>query len=104
MLKMEGVVENIIYENAENGYTVCDISSGGQLITLTGYMPNLAEGETVLVYGEWVTHVEYGDQFKVEGYERKLPSTEDEIERYLSSGLLPGIGKTTARRIVGLWQ
>ncbi len=100
MLKMEGVVENIIYENAENGYTVCDISSSGQLITLTGYMPSLAEGETVLVYGDWVTHVEYGDQFKVEGYERKLPSTEDEIERYLASGLLPGIGKTTARRIV----
>lgn len=100
MLKLEGMVEEIIYENPENGYTVCDISSGGQLITLTGYMPNLTEGESVLVHGEWVTHIEYGDQFKVEYYERKMPSTETEIEKYLASGLLPGIGKSTARKIV----
>lgn len=100
MLKLEGMVEEIIYENTENGYTVCDISSGGQLITLTGYMPNLTEGESILVHGEWVTHIEYGDQFKVEYYERKMPSTENEIEKYLASGLLPGIGKVTARKIV----
>ena len=86
MLKLEGMVEEIIYENPENGYTVCDISSGGQLITLTGYMPNLTEGESILVHGEWVTHIEYGDQFKVEYYERKMPSTETEIEKYLASG------------------
>ena len=100
MLNIEGMVENIIYENPENGYTVCDVSSGGQLITLTGYMPDLTEGETVIAHGEWVTHHEYGDQFKVDYYERKLPSTEEEIEKYLSSGLLPGVGKATARRIV----
>ena len=103
MLKIEGMVESIIYENHENGYTVCDISSGGQLITLTGYMPDLSEGESVIVHGEWVTHVEYGDQFKVDYYERRLPSTEEEIEKYLASGLLPGIGKATARRIVELF-
>lgn len=103
MLKIEGMVESIIYENHENGYTVCDISSGGQLITLTGYMPDLSEGESILVHGEWVTHVDYGDQFKVEYYERRLPSTEEEIEKYLASGLLPGIGKVTARRIVELF-
>ncbi|MBE5041236.1 SF1B family DNA helicase RecD2 [Ructibacterium gallinarum] len=100
MLQIDGTVESIIYENHENGYTVCDIASGGQLITLTGYMPNLTEGENVVVHGEWVTHVEYGDQFKVEYYERRLPNSEDEIEKYLASGLLPGVGKTTARRIV----
>ncbi len=103
MIQMEGCVEEIIYENSENGYTVCDISSGGQLITLTGYMPNLTEGESILVHGEWVTHVEYGDQFKVEYYERRMPSTETEIEKYLASGLLPGIGKATARKIVELF-
>ncbi|MBQ2615181.1 MAG: ATP-dependent RecD-like DNA helicase [Clostridia bacterium] len=103
MLQIEGMVEEVIYENPENGYTVCDISSGGQLITLTGYMPNLTEGETILVHGQWVTHVEYGDQFKVEYYERKMPSTETEIEKYLASGLLPGIGKSTARKIVELF-
>lgn len=103
MLKIDGTVESVIYENCENGYTVCDISSGGQLITLTGYMPDLCEGESVIVHGEWVTHAEYGDQFKVDYYERKMPSTENEIEKYLASGLLPGIGKVTARRIVELF-
>ncbi|MEE1013705.1 MAG: ATP-dependent RecD-like DNA helicase [Clostridia bacterium] len=103
MLQIDGVVEEIIYENHENGYTVCDISSGGQLITLTGYMPNLTEGERILVHGQWITHVEYGDQFKVEYYERQMPSTETEIEKYLASGLLPGIGKATARKIVELF-
>lgn len=103
MLKIEGCVEHIIYENPENGYTVCDISSAGQLITLTGYMPNLSEGESIIVHGEWVTHIEYGDQFKVECYERKMPSTEEEIEKYLASGLLPGIGKSTARKIVEMF-
>ncbi len=103
MLKIEGCVEHIIYENHENGYTVCDISSAGQLITLTGYMPNLSEGESIIVHGEWVTHIEYGDQFKVECYERKMPSSEEEIEKYLASGLLPGIGKSTARKIVEMF-
>lgn len=100
MLTLQGTVENIIYSNDENGYTVCDIAYGGDLITLTGYMPNLAEGEQIAVHGEWVQHIEYGDQFKVEYYERIMPSTEMEIQKYLSSGLLPGIGKATAKLMV----
>lgn len=103
MIMIDGIVESIIYENAENGYTVCDVSSAGQLITMTGYMPNLSEGERINAHGDWVTHVEYGDQFKVEYYERKMPSTETEIEKYLASGLLPGIGKATAKKIVQMF-
>lgn len=100
MIMIDGVVESIIYENPENGYTVCDVVSAGQLITMTGYMPNLSEGERIEAHGEWVTHLEYGDQFKVDYYERHMPSTESEIEKYLASGLLPGIGKATAKKIV----
>ncbi len=103
MLMIDGVVEAIIYENAENGYTVCDVASAGQLITMTGYMPNLSEGERIEAHGDWVTHPEYGDQFKVEYYERHMPSEEDEIEKYLASGLLPGIGKATAKKIVKMF-
>ena len=103
MIMIEGTVESIIYENPENGYTVCDIASAGQLITLTGYMPNLTEGERIEAHGDWVTHIEYGDQFKVEYYERHMPSTEKEIEKFLASGLLPGIGKATAKKIVQLF-
>ncbi len=100
MIMIEGTVENIIYENPENGYTVCDIASAGQLITLTGYMPNLTEGERIEAHGDWVTHIEYGDQFKVEYYEKHMPSNEVEIEKFLASGILPGIGKATAKKIV----
>lgn len=100
MIMIDGIVESIIYENAENGYTVCDVASAGQLITMTGYMPNLCEGERIEAHGEWVIHIEYGDQFKVEYYERHMPSSEVEIEKYLASGLLPGIGKATAKKIV----
>lgn len=100
MIMIDGTVETIIYENKENGYTVCDVASAGQLITMTGYMPNLTEGERIEAHGDWVTHMEYGDQFKVEYYERHMPSTETEIEKYLASGLLPGIGKVTAKKIV----
>lgn len=103
MIVIEGAVESIIYENAENGYTVCDVASAGQLITMTGYMPNLSEGERIEAHGDWVTHAEYGDQFKVEYYERHMPSTESEIEKYLASGLFPGIGKATAKKIVEMF-
>ncbi len=100
MEKLEGVVEDVIYENSANGYTVCDISSQGQLVTLTGYMPGLSEGERILAEGEWKNHLEYGEQFCVSSFERLMPESESEIELYLGSGILPHVGKTTARRIV----
>ena len=100
MIMIDGTVETIIFSNKENGYTVCDVASAGQLITMTGYMPNLTEGERIEAHGDWVTHIEYGDQFEVEYYERHMPSTEAEIEKFLASGILPGIGKATAKKIV----
>lgn len=103
MIMIDGVIETIIYTNPENGYTVCDAASAGQLITMTGCMPDLTEGERIEAHGDWVVHPEYGDQFKVEYYERHMPSTQDEIEKYLGSGILPGIGKANAKKIVKLF-
>ncbi len=100
MEKIEGMVEDVIYENQVNGYTVCDISSGGHLYTLTGYMPGLSQGERICAIGEWKAHPEYGDQFSVTSFERLMPETESEIELYLGSGVLPHVGRATARRIV----
>ncbi|MBQ7096932.1 MAG: ATP-dependent RecD-like DNA helicase [Clostridia bacterium] len=100
MKKLEGMVEGVIYENSVNGYTVCDVSSDGHLYTLTGYMPGLSEGEKISAVGEWKSHPEYGEQFSVQYYERIMPETESEIELYLGSGLLPHVGKSTARKIV----
>lgn len=101
--KIEGMVESIIYENEANGYTVCDVSSEGKLYTLTGCMPGLCEGERIIAYGEWRNHREYGEQFAVNAVERIMPESEDEIELYLSSGILPHIGKATARKIVEMF-
>ncbi|MBO5505250.1 MAG: ATP-dependent RecD-like DNA helicase [Clostridia bacterium] len=100
MDKIKVTIEEVIYENPANGYSVVDCSSDGNLLTLTGYMPGVAPGENVLAYGEWTTHPEYGEQFKVEYYEKIMPTEERDIERYLSSGVLPHIGKSTAAKIV----
>lgn len=100
MEKLEGMVEGIIYENTSNGYTVCDVSVEGHLYTLTGYMPGLSEGERICALGEWKTHQEYGEQFSVTSFERIMPETESEIELYLGSGILPHVGRSTARKIV----
>ncbi len=97
---LSGTIEELIYFNPSNGYAVCDISSNGELVTLTGIMPDIAEGENITVSGFFKTHPDYGDQFSVESYERFAPSNEDEITRYLSSGVFPYIGKATAEAIV----
>lgn len=97
-----GTVENIIYRNDSNGYTVCEIDcgKGGEIITAVGSMPFLAEGEEVSVTGRWTMHPEYGRQLNVETYEKHLPATEAAIIKYLSSGAVKGIGPVTASRIV----
>lgn len=103
MEKLSGMIEGIIYENQTNGYTVCDISSEGKLYTLTGCMPGLSEGEHIEAFGEWKVHPEYGKQFSVASYEHSMPRNEDEIELYLGSGILPHVGKSTAKKIVELF-
>lgn len=98
--KLTGTIEDIIYFNPSNGYAVCDISSEGTLITITGIMPDVAEGESISATGTYKIHPEYGEQFAVESYERFAPSDEVEIEHYLASGVFPYIGRATARAIV----
>lgn len=100
MLIVEGVVEDIIYSNEITGYMVCDIKCDQNTVTAVGYMPFLNIGETVKITGKWVNHPEYGDQLKVELYEKLLPQTEEAIEKYLASGVIKGIGPATAARIV----
>lgn len=97
---VEGTVEDIIYTNEANGYTVCEISSGKEMLTAVGYMPFINAGETIKASGRWVSHPDYGEQFKVELYEKVLPKTEDAIGKYLASGIVKGVGPATAARIV----
>lgn len=101
LVEISGIVDSVIYQNEENGYTVCEIDTGnGDPVTLVGEMPFLSEGETVRAMGKWSIHPTFGKQFKAEYYEKELPATESSILRYLSSRTVKGIGPALALRIV----
>ncbi len=100
MIKIEGVVEDIIYKNEENSYTVLELDHEGTPIVCVGTLPFIQPGESVIFYGEYVNHKNYGKQFKVSSMETKEPETEDNIIAFLSGGLIKGIGAVTATRIV----
>lgn len=100
MITVEGTIEHIIYMNEENGYTVCELSCDNEDIIAVGCMPFVKEGEIIKVTGKWSVHPEYGEQLKIESYEKIMPQTRDAILKYLSSGVIKGIGASTASRIV----
>ena len=93
-------VEGIIYRNDDNGYTVAEIDMNGQFSTAVGMISALCEGERVRLTGEWTSHSQYGEQFKVHICEPLPPSSREGLVRYLSSGIIPGVGKVTAQRVV----
>ena len=101
LIKLSGSVEHIIYSNEENGYTVADFGTDDDdLITITGIMPYVNEGDSLIIYGEWKHNQRYGRQFSVSEYERYMPANASAILRYLSSGAIKGIGKKTAVKVV----
>ena len=101
VLNLTGSIEHVIYANEENGYAICDLGTDtDDLVTVTGIMPYIAEGDVVSVFGKWVHNPKYGRQFKVERLEKQLPADKASILRYLSSGAIKGIGPKTAQRIV----
>ncbi len=104
MEKLVGYVEHIVYRNAENGYTVLSLASGGEEITCVGIFSGISEGETIEAEGEYTNHPAYGKQFKVERFEERAPESEEAIERYLGSGAIKGIGLALAARIVRRFQ
>ncbi|MGN8969778.1 SF1B family DNA helicase RecD2 [Intestinimonas sp. HCP28S3_D6] len=98
---MEGTVESVIFRNEENGYTVLRLSVGdGEPVTVVGCMPGAAPGEGLAVQGTWGRHSSYGEQFKAEIVERRIPVGEKAIFEYLASGAIRGVGAATARRLV----
>ena len=101
LIPISGIVENIVYSNDNNGYTVLDLEiSEAEFVTLTGIMPYVSEGETLRAMGKWEIHPSFGRQFKVEYYEKELPMENSAILKYLSSRTVKGIGPVTAQRIV----
>ncbi len=97
---INGTVEDIIYNNSENGYTVFSVENDGDEIVCVGTLPDIHTGENVKLTGSWTMHSTYGLQFQVEYYEKTMPESIEGIEKYLASGIITGIGKKTAKRIV----
>ncbi|MBM6869343.1 ATP-dependent RecD-like DNA helicase [Pseudoflavonifractor phocaeensis] len=98
--RIEGTVEAVIYQNEENGYTVLRVDAGEGGLTVVGCMPGIAPGEEIAVTGQWMHHASYGEQFKAEVVERRMPAGEKAVYEYLASGAVKGIGAATARRMV----
>lgn len=100
MQEIQGIVEDIVFQNEENGYVVSRIRDGKEAITIVGCIPYISEGQNLKLGGEWVLHPQFGQQFKVSICEEIVPSSIVGIERYLSSGIIAGIGPVTAKKIV----
>ena len=98
---MEGIVDSVIYQNEENGYTVLRLDVGEEEpVTVVGCVPGVAPGESLTVEGNWTRHASYGAQFKAQVARRGMPRGEKAIFDYLASGAVKGIGMVTARRLV----
>lgn len=97
----EGTVHSVIFQNAENGYTVLRLlTEEGEVVTVVGCIPCAAPGEHLSVAGVWENHPQHGTQLRAVELERSLPEDEEEIICYLASGVCKGVGPATAERIV----
>ncbi|MCM1143077.1 MAG: ATP-dependent RecD-like DNA helicase [Blautia sp.] len=100
MDKVKGYIENIIYRNNDNGYTVLSLVSEGESITCVGSFRMVDQGETIEAQGAYTEHPIYGKQFKIENYRVVEPDDVESMERYLGSGAIKGVGEALAARIV----
>lgn len=99
-MTLKGKVEEIVFRNEENGYTVLNLDADGKLITAVGIFPIVSEGECLELMGEYKTNKRFGEQFSVTDVQVSRPEDTFGIYRYLSSGLFKGIGEKLASDIV----
>ncbi len=98
---LTGVLERIIFLNEENHYTIAEFRPDeGDKVTIVGPLPGAQCGETLHLRGTWAKHAQHGAQFKVDAFKAELPASVYGIRKYLGSGLVDGIGKVYANKIV----
>lgn len=99
---IEGHLERIVFSSEHNHYTVAKIKVGGDpdLVTVVGELAGMTPGQGLKLSGAWETHPKYGRQFRATNYSVSLPSQIHGIQKYLGSGLIPGIGQVMAERLV----
>ena len=99
-MKLIGTIEEIIYRNEDNNYTVLAVRTDNKIITVVGKFPQISTGLGLDMEGEMVTNNKYGEQFSAKEIKILQPTNSLAIERYLSSGIIRGIGPVTAKKIV----
>ncbi len=99
-MEIKGQIEDIIYTNEVNSYTVCDLSYEDKIVTAVGFLPFVSVGDVIVANGKFVTHSTYGEQFKIDTFEKVMPTSMEQIEKYLGSGMIKGIGPVTSKKIV----
>ena len=104
-MEYSGEILGIIYQNELNSYTIAEmyIDELEDVKTIVGYLPFVVEGDNLKIVGKFVEHKEYGEQFKVESFEKVMPQTLDALERYLGNGTIKGVGPATAKKIVKMF-
>ena len=100
MEEKQGTIVEIIFHNNENGYTVAVFETELEAFTAVGNLPSVSVGRSYVLRGDFIEHPTYGEQFAIKGFEEVMPSTEDGIREFLSSGVMKGIGRKTAASIV----
>ena len=99
-MKVSGEVQKIRYVNEENGYSVFDINTENGEVKVVGVFDSISVGEVLEIEGDFVYDNKYGEQINAISYEKKLPSSVSEIKKYLSSGVITGIGEKIADLII----
>ena len=100
MEEIEGVLTEIIYQNEVNSYLVGIFETEEEQITVVGYLPFIRKGDSLKIVGKFVEHKDYGEQFKIETFEKLMPKTLGALETYLANGDIKGVGPATASKIV----
>ncbi len=98
--RITGIVENVVFHNTTNLFSVLEINVSGEIITAVGVVSETFPGEEMVLYGTWDSHEVFGRQFRIDTYERTLPDTTAKLYRYLASGAVKGIGPKTALKII----
>ncbi len=100
-MEIKGTIEEFIYQNDANSYSIAVFETDNQdILTVVGYLPFIVVGDTLKLIGKMVVHQEYGEQFKIDTFEKIMPETVAALEKYLSSGTIKGIGPATAKKII----
>lgn len=103
-MEITGEIKEIIYQNEINSYTVAEFETKQEEITIVGYLPFINVGDTLKLIGKIVTHQDYGEQFKVDTFEKLMPQSLSSLERYLANGTIKGVGPATAKKIVDTFK